>query len=130
MYCAFPCWSTGSCFALQALGSPMDLDVRSACRLLHNILIYIYIYIYIYIRHSQANLQLGLSDRQQSPALISTMHLYQQLIISQANTIGFIRPSTITRALISTINDHFQVSFPVVSSNSTTPYHTRDHSLL
>ena len=65
-----------------------------------------------------------------SPTLISTMHLYQQPIISQANIVGFFRPSTITHALISTINDHFQVSFPVVSSNSTTPYHTRDHSLL
>ena len=30
----FPLWSTGSFFTLQALGSPMDLDVRSACRLL------------------------------------------------------------------------------------------------
>ena len=30
------------------------------------------------------------------------LHLYQQPIIIQANTIGFIRPSTITHALIST----------------------------
>ena len=78
---------------------------------------------YIYIRHSQANLQLGLSDRQQitctyiNNTLISTMHLYQQPI-SQASAVGFIRPSTIIHALISTINDHFQVSLPAVSSNS------------
>ena len=39
--CVFPLWSTGSCFALQALGLPMDLDVRSAPRMLHNILLYI-----------------------------------------------------------------------------------------
>ena len=92
------------------------------------------------------------------------MHLYQQPI-SQANAVGFIRSSTITHALISTINDHFQVqdllwiprhilaqhllpihlyadwegkfiitifqvSFLAVSSNPTTPYNTRDHSLL
>ena len=63
-----------------------------------------------------------------SHVLISTIHLYQQPIISQANIVGFIRPSTITHALISTIKDHFQVSFLVVSFNSTTPYHTRDHS--
>ena len=41
MYCAFLLCSTGSYFALQALGLPMDLDVRSARRLLHNILLYI-----------------------------------------------------------------------------------------
>ena len=85
---------------------------------------------FIYIKQIQANLQLGLSDHQQiactyiNNTLISTMHLYQQPISSQANAVGFIRPSTTTHALISTINDHFQVSFPAVSSNSiqcTTP---------
>ena len=52
------------------------------------------------------------------PVLISTIHLYQQPIISQANTVGFIRPSTITHALMTTINDYFQVSFPAANSNS------------
>ena len=77
----------------------MDLDVRSAHRLLHNILLYIsgtvkptYSWVFQTVNKSHA--------------LISTMHLYQQPI-SQANTVGFIRPSTITHALISTINDHF-----------------------
>ena len=102
MYCTFPRWSTGSCFAFQDLGLPMDLDVRSACRLLHNILLYIssivrptYSWVYQIVH--------------KSPALISTIHLYQQPIINQANIVGFIRPSTITHALISIINDHFQV---------------------
>ena len=75
----------------------------------------------IYIRHSQANLQLGLSDCQQitctyiNNTLMSTMHLYLQPIIIQANTVGFIIPSTnhlhlyqqytyINNALISTTN--------------------------
>ena len=119
----FPHWSTGSCFTLQALGSPMDLDVRLACRLLHNILLYISgtvkpTFSWVYQTVNKFLL------------LISTIHLYQQPIINQFNTVGFIRPLTITHALISTINDHFQVSFPVVRSNSTTPYNTRNHSLL
>ena len=53
-----------------------------------------------------------------SPILISALHLYKQPIIIQDNIVGFIKPLTITHALISTINDHFQVSFPAMSSNS------------
>ena len=138
----FPRWSTGSCFTLQALGSPLDLDVRLARRLLHNILLYIsstvkptYSWVYQTIQPSQYTIGFIRPSTNNkctyiNNTLISTMHLYQQPIIIQANTVGFIRPSTITHALISTVNDHLQVSFPAVSSNSTTPYNTRDHSLL
>ena len=57
----------------------MDLDVRLACKLLHNILLYIY----IYIRHSQANLQLGLSDRPAKPIY----NWVYQAAANQANTL-------------------------------------------
>ena len=52
-------------------------------------------WVYQAINKSAKPTQLGLSGY----ALISTMNLYQQPI-NQANTVGFIRPSTITHALI------------------------------
>ena len=83
---------------------------------------------YTYIRHSQANLQLGLLDRQQitctyiNNTLISTTNhqpirhhwVYQAINNNTCTYINNKRP------------------FPgfISSSNSTTPYHTRDHSLL
>ena len=82
---------------------------------------------YIYIRHNQSNFQLGFSDHQQitctyinNTRISTTNHqpsqhhwVYQAI---NNNTCTYI--------------DHFQVSFLVVSSNATTPYHTRDHFLL
>ena len=122
----FPRWSTRSCFALQALGYPMDLDVRLACRLLHNILLYIYqaqssqpslglsnrqqiayTYInnkYIYISHSQANPRWVYQTVNKLPVLTSTIYIYIYIRHSQANPHWVYQTVNKFPVLISTTN--------------------------
>ena len=108
LYCAFPRWSTGSCFALQALGSPMDLDVRSARRLLHNILLYIsgivkptYSWVYQTVHSSQYTI--GFIRLQ----LIKPIHywVYQATQPSQL-IVGFIRLQVVKPTLYHFHNFH------------------------